>query len=1006
VKGALAAAFALLLAATAPAAPSEDTTRKAIGAAIETCTDDVLGLSTDAAEAQVATVKKRLEERKNQRAPAVPPAAPAPADPSPAAVVQAEAEIQWVKTLRAQAAQALQAARAAPDASVARVHLKDAQDKLQSARTMIARATERVGIEPAAPGGGTPIAPRLDLHIENSAFRQLLRSAEAGQRAEGRAAVGESADARDYDAGAESLVVPGGRSIDVRTLRGAFRQVTGTAAPLFERVPEPGGGAPVYRLTAPAREALAAPATRAQLENVGGVELQVTLDLLGYLGLPDFRKRGPATFVESPVLVSLAELATRLQAHAGAWGELPEALRYPGGIERVHGFVLDAQRRDVVLVGARARGLETRLDVDLLIVALQSVWQEGLTPGVSLDALPENPGGPQYSRVIGVPPTSRFARVMLDADYAMKRVMMDDLRVTVPGFRSYAQVMAAQPSALPRERFWFYPAALGAGDVHVSATARTILFDTGVRLLTESQRVVAGGYVGTGDADQHALRAAESFTAAYDAIERAAAVEPRGIFVALHGLVDLVTTAKIWREMGLDYPALKVLAGLPVRRLQGAEAVPAYYPGVTRVYARTAIGQYTITGGVLARARASRRSLDRYRDVTTATLERAVDQFPRGQGFAQPLAFRFSLPRGGADVRSDAEHLVIAGQAALVQGRYDDARSRLAAATAADPFDADAWAYLGQAQAMLNRHRDAAASVARALELEPTDTMLRLIALDVALRADSRLDLRAYDENVRRLLGEDYAAQAQAALGRSQIAEARRLADRALALSSDNADASAVRALTWPDLASADAARDWIEAIRGYRRRVRAGDDTAKRPLAFALTMRAVLRLEHVELGPAAQDAGRAQQILDELQRVVDEAREARQLDDGEPLAPATEARARALRVAVFEARGQSGNLAVARGLADATAARFADFSPAHFARAVVLRVADEPAGAVAALTETLRLDPTDGGALRLRAHLYAEAGRCTDARADLERARALGVSIAPAIREVVDRCR
>ena len=61
-----------------------------------------------------------------------------------------------------------------------------------------------------------------------------------------------------------------------------------------------------------------------------------------------------------------------------------------------------------------------------MIVALAFVYRDNRTPQVSLDPDPALPAGPQVSRVLGIPPDSSFARVLLDADYAMKRILAAD----------------------------------------------------------------------------------------------------------------------------------------------------------------------------------------------------------------------------------------------------------------------------------------------------------------------------------------------------------------------------------------------------------------------------------------------------------------------------------------------------------------------------------------------------------------------------------------------------
>src|SRR5207253_15180 len=118
-------------------------------------------------------------------------------------------------------------------------------------------------------------------------------------------------------------------------------------------------------------------------------------------------------------------LLEQAERHRDRWDALPAEVRTPGGLARVHGFFLSPSGDDLLLLGRRD-ALGPPLEIDDLIVAVRAVWKEGRAPTCSLDPDPEdikaNRAGPQKVRLIDVPRDCGFARTMLDADYAMKKV--------------------------------------------------------------------------------------------------------------------------------------------------------------------------------------------------------------------------------------------------------------------------------------------------------------------------------------------------------------------------------------------------------------------------------------------------------------------------------------------------------------------------------------------------------------------------------------------------------
>lgn len=146
---------------------------------------------------------------------------------------------------------------------------------------------------------------------------------------------------------------------------------------------------------------------------------------------------------EQPYQLSLKKLA-RECADAQAAGALPTHLRYVHGFTWFFGYVVDERNDDVILLGIKD-STRPPLDVDCLATAIKSATA-GTAPYCSLDDHPD----PDYSKsvVAGVPWNTRYAEVMIQADYEMGRIAGGSLRPSIPGFKSqrdlFAEVLSTQ----------------------------------------------------------------------------------------------------------------------------------------------------------------------------------------------------------------------------------------------------------------------------------------------------------------------------------------------------------------------------------------------------------------------------------------------------------------------------------------------------------------------------------------------------------------------------------
>ncbi len=981
-----------------------------------------------------ADAQAKAEGKSQAPAPAPTDATQGPVAPavSPAHIAD---DVKLVDTLQqaavahqAAAAQALAAAARAPDPDMQRFYLKEATQRMESARNALTRAESVVGAtqEQAAPRH----PPRVEVKEDWPTLRLLRQTAGEGEntgrfdargglqsfapapvKPGGTAVFGQTPKPEQFDSARGVLRLSDGRNIDVAPLQKAVVKVHPEAAkaPLF--VPDAAAGG-ALRPAPAVRELLASPQGREQLQQVGGVALEVTFDTLSFAQVADFRGGGARTQVEQPVLVSLGQLLARLTPYAQTperWAALPQSLRYPGSMRRLHGFVLDPVRQDIFLLGARTRDPDERLDVDALVLAAQAVWREGRVPAVSLDPLPDDPAGPQYPRVHNVPADSVVARVMLDADYAMKRIMLGALDPGVPGYRSGFELMA-DAGGESRDRFWFHPVPLGMNALRASASGRTWLFDARLQVLTENQWLRDGVLADSGAPNAAAREEAEEFTAYLERFALAETIAPRRIFVRLQGMLDAVAVARLWRELHIDYPVLADFARMPYRRLSAPEErVPAFYPGI---YMSREVDDGTLfaAGGVQLRLRPRAAAVDRYADPVAQALEAAVSGFPDGD-YALPIGFSVSLARGSEQDASALRDAVDDGRRALEERNYDLAVERFREAAGHDPLDADVWTQLALAESARGDVDAARAAVSRALALEPSDPQVRVTAFEVERAVDPRSALAALDAASLRALGEDYVAAAFASLYAGDRPRALRLCNAALDLDSNNAEALMARFLARPESDASARRRDVVRAIRAWKEAMGKPEqpDVQKR-LAFALTMSAAQRAMRTTSAVLAALATPDKPFdinsaVNDLAAAAAEAREARALDPDLPLAPALEAMARGVRVALLRAEGLEAETVQVKRLLDETITRFPQHPAGFYARAVLFVIEEDPGAARAALDRNVELDPTDGRALGMRALVNGVLGDCDAARRDFDRARTLRTPFPDDFEHTVREC-
>jgi hypothetical protein len=366
--------------------------------------------------------------------------------------------------------------------------------------------------------------------------------------------------------------------------------------------------------------------------------------------------------------VSLAGIIAAVNA-AGKDRQLPPDVVFMGGLQRVTHVFVDPEGHDIILAGpgealavdaagtvVGASSGRPLLQLEDLIVALRSIDAVrsggikcsidptpdgivrlqtllrsqrtiGQNPEATLVAM-QNAVGDQRVTVGGVPGDSRFSRVLVAADYRLKRIGMGLEPSGVPQLPSYlsmAPAGGAGGTALPR--FWlepdYDPLSRDPDELAWRINGRRI------RCLTENDLFDAEGTrKGRGAADQGAEKWCQLMTAHYDDVARR-----QPVFAELVGCVDLAVVAALvhGRQLadraGLDLGPLVDAKKLPLP----SYAVPASVPTVAKAVKRGNQWVVSASGGVACQpwafATNTAESPEPGRDRAAALASRDGDRF-------------------------------------------------------------------------------------------------------------------------------------------------------------------------------------------------------------------------------------------------------------------------------------------------------------------------------------------------------------------------------------------
>jgi len=248
----------------------------------------------------------------------------------------------------------------------------------------------------------------------------------------------------------------------------------------------------------------------------------------------------------SYICISLVNYMTAITEKVSTHEALPPDFERLFGMSWIDGYVLDPKNDDIILVGKVIKDRPTYHTEDLL-VNMHNVFDSAIAPYCSLDPKPDNIRrlnevlsnqsddfettirncrnvvGSQRVVIGGVPKNSRHAKIMIYADYDMKKLSQGLIKI--PGIRSCIDIAmtSSQNSDLQgstMSRFWFHIKEGKDGMIlpnYIENDGIVFINECPVVVLTEKQMVDADGNTADNtsendaDADTFALELSHNY---------------------------------------------------------------------------------------------------------------------------------------------------------------------------------------------------------------------------------------------------------------------------------------------------------------------------------------------------------------------------------------------------------------------------------------------------------------------------------------------------------------
>jgi hypothetical protein len=334
--------------------------------------------------------------------------------------------------------------------------------------------------------------------------------------------------------------------------------------------------------------------------------------------------------------ISLRQLEAAIVEHRKQGRPLPDEIRYLAGLQRIRYVFVVPDQQDIVLAGpaegwrvdnlGEVVGIKTGQPVlllDDLLVALRTV-DNARQGGISCSIDPTTDGlqrvralasqlqtigipdetaanleqtlGPQIISVTGVPASSHYARVMVAADYKMKRLAMGFDHTPIKAMPSFLSMIKAGPRGMNNmmPRWWLAPNYEG-----VLASPDGMAYElkgAGVKCVAEEDFLKADGSKQRGAKPNPVSKKwADSMTAHYDEL---AAKE--SIFGELRNCIDLAVVAALMtkehltEKAGHSFPELLNAKDLPIEQYHA----PKHVNSIASLMQKGSNWVITVSGGV------------------------------------------------------------------------------------------------------------------------------------------------------------------------------------------------------------------------------------------------------------------------------------------------------------------------------------------------------------------------------------------------------------------------
>ncbi|QDV43534.1 hypothetical protein Enr13x_33910 [Stieleria neptunia] len=281
-------------------------------------------------------------------------------------------------------------------------------------------------------------------------------------------------------------------------------------------------------------------------------------------------------------LVSLSGLQDAIIEVRKTGARLPSEIRYLAGLTGVDYVLVDKENNDLILAGpaepwtlsetGSVVGTETGaaiLQLEDLVVALRNV-ENSRAQGISCSIEPtaegrqrlnaflgrmklrpgQNPSvleagmkqafGPQMIKLNGIPATSRYAAILVAADYQMKRLAMAIEDSPVKGLPSYLQLARNTSHAGSMNPRWWMECEYDSLTRNEEGTVWK-LTGQGIRTMTEQDAIAADGTAtGAGKSDKLAEKWATSMTERFEQLAK-----EMPVFGDLQNLMDLTVASTL-----------------------------------------------------------------------------------------------------------------------------------------------------------------------------------------------------------------------------------------------------------------------------------------------------------------------------------------------------------------------------------------------------------------------------------------------------------------------------